>query len=109
LTPGQTHDATQAAALLDGQEAEHVIADKAYDADHIRATIEGLGATAVIPARSGRSRVLTYDRHLDKERHLIECFIDKPEHFRRIATRYDKTATSFRAFIVLAATLIGLR
>jgi transposase len=63
----------------------------------------------VIPARSGSTRVLTYDRHLDKERHLIECFINKLKHFRRIATRYDKTATSFRAFIVLAATLIGLR
>jgi transposase len=109
LTPGQAHDATQAEALLDGQEAEHVIADRAYDADRIRATIDAIGAKAVIPPHPRRASVIAYDRHLYKERHLVECFINKLKHFRRIATRYDKTATSFRAFIVLAATLIGLR
>ncbi|MGH6900194.1 MAG: hypothetical protein ACREJ5_27200 [Geminicoccaceae bacterium] len=56
-----------------------------------------------------RASVIAYDQHLDKERHLVECFINKLKHVRRIATRYDKTTTSFRAFIVLVAPLIGLR
>lgn len=109
VTAGQAHDATQAEALLDGQSAQHVIADMAYDADRIRATIVALGAAAVIPPHPSRAGVMAYDRHLYQERHLVECFINKLKQFRRIATRYDKTATSFRAFIVLVATLIGLR
>jgi transposase len=50
LTAGQAGDAPQAAALLDGQAAEAVIADTAYDADHIRATIAEISAEAVIPS-----------------------------------------------------------
>lgn len=109
LTPGQAHDATQALALLDGQTAEHVIADTAYDADRIRLAIHSLGAAAVIPPHPGRTGVVVYDRHLYHERHVVECFVSKLKHFRRLATRYDKTAVSFKAFILLVATLIGLR
>jgi len=109
LTPGQAHDATQAEALLDGQTAEHVIADTAYDAGRIRNAIEAMGAQAVIPPHPSRARVVPYDRHVYHERHLIECFINKLKQFRRLATRYDKTALSFKAFIVMVATLIGLR
>ena len=109
VTPGQAHDATQAEALLDGQQADQVIADRAYDADRIRDAIEAIGAQAVIPPHPSRARVIAYDRHLYHERHLIECFISKLKHFRRIATRYDKTTTSFTAFILLVATIIGLR
>jgi len=109
LTPGQAHDATEAEALLDGQTAEHVIADTAYDADRIRTAIAALGADAVIPPHPSRATVVVYDRHLYHERHVVECFVNKLKHFRRLATRYDKTAISFKAFILLVATLIGLR
>ena len=43
LTPGQAGDAPQAATLMEGQAAEVVIADAAYDADNIRATIAAKG------------------------------------------------------------------
>ena len=49
LTAGQAGDAPQAAALLDGAPAEAVIADTAYDADHIRQVIADKNAEAVIP------------------------------------------------------------
>ncbi|RNB48883.1 transposase, partial [Brevibacillus agri] len=38
-----------------------------------------------------------------KERHLVECFFNKIKHFRRIATRYDKLAKSFLAFVYVAS------
>ena len=50
LTEGQVHDATQAQAWLEGQRAERVIADKAYDADRIRQAVTDIGAHAVIPS-----------------------------------------------------------
>jgi len=37
---------------------------------------------------------------------LAECFFNKLKHFRRIATRYDKLAASFTAFVYIAAILI---
>lgn len=49
ITAGQVGDITQAAALLDGQTADAVLADKAYDGNALRALIETMGAEAVIP------------------------------------------------------------
>ena len=109
LTPGQAHDATQAQALLEGQRAQRVIADKAYDADRIHQAVTDIGAHAVIPSHPCRAQAVASDKHLHQERHVIECFISKLKQFRRIATRYDKTQTSFLGFTALAATVIGLR
>ena len=44
------------------------------------------------PPGESRAHALPYDCHLYKERHLVELFIDKIKHFRRIATRYDRLA-----------------
>ena len=109
LTPGQRHEMTQAEALIEGLAAEYVIADTAFDADAFRAWLEAQGITAVIPSNRSRSRSLAYDKHLYKERHLVECFINKLKQFRRIATRYEKTARNFLAMITIAATMIWLR
>jgi transposase len=108
LTPGQAHDSTQAEALIDGLAAEHVIADKAYDAEWFRAYL-ALRAEAVIPARAFRKNAIPHDEDLYKERHLVECFINRIKHFRRVATRYDKTATSFLAFVAIASFMVWLR
>ena len=70
LTPGQAGDAPQAATLMEGQAAEVVIADAAYDADHIRDAIVVKGACAVIPSNPSRTRPFPLDRHTYKARHL---------------------------------------
>jgi transposase len=62
----------------------------------------------VIPPRSNRLNPRTFDRHLYRDRHLIECFFSRIEQFRRIATRYDKLGTSFLSFIHLACTIVWL-
>jgi transposase len=97
LTPGQRHEITQAEALIEGFSAKSVIGDTAFDADPFRARIAAQGAQAVIPSNRSRSQALAHDRHLYKERHLVECFINKIKTFRRIATRYEKTARNFLA------------
>ena len=109
LTGGERHDVTQAAALIAGLPADQVIADTAYDADHFRADIAAAGAAAVIPCNPSRSAKLPLDEDLYKERHLVECCINKFKHFRRIATRYEKTARNFLAMIAVAAIALWLR
>jgi len=108
LTPGQVHDSTQAEDLIDGLAAAHVIADKAYDTDRIRAYL-AFRAEPVIPPKSNRSQPITFDKELYKERHLVECFINKIKHFRRVATRYEKTAIAFLAFVAVASFMVWLR
>lgn len=108
LSPGQEADISHAPPLLEGCNPKKVLADKGYDSDEFVATIEAQGAEAVIPPRSNRKEQREYDKEAYKERNLVERFINKIKNCRRVATRYDKTATSFLAFVLLAATMVLL-
>ena len=105
---GQAGDAPQAHALLAGLPAGVVIADVAYDADHIRAAIAAKRAEVVIPSNPSRTRRLPIAAHLYKARHLVECCFSKLKQFRRVATRYKKTARNYRAVVTLAAIVVWL-
>jgi transposase len=63
----------------------------------------------IIPPTARRLVQRDYDRHVYKERHLVECFFEKLKEFRRIATRYDKLSITFRAAVMIAACLIWLQ
>jgi len=109
LTGGQAHDLVGADHLLPGMEADALIADKAFDADtRVLEPLAQAGKAAVIPPKANRRVKRDYDRHLYKERHLIENFFARLKQFRAIATRYDKTARNFLGAIHLAATAIWL-
>ena len=109
LTGGQAHDLVGADLLLPDMQADMLIADKAFDADErVVEPLAAAGKTAVIPSKANRKSPRTYDRHLYKERHLIENFFAKLKQFRAIATRYDKTARNFLAAVYLAASAIWL-
>ena len=92
--------------LITGLPVAAVLADKAYDSDKFREEIESCGGEAVIPPNRSRSIAIPYDKDIYKERHLVECFINKIKHFRRIATRYEKTALSFFAMLCLCGGMI---
>jgi transposase len=109
LTAGQKGDAPQATALLEGLPAEIVMADTAYDADRLRRAIADKGALAVIPNNPSRALKYPLDKHLYAQRHLVECCFSKLKQFRRVATRFEKTAQNYRAVIILAATILWLR
>ena len=108
-TGGERHDCTQAQALLEGFHAHAVLADKGYDADELISWIQQTGAVVVIPPRSNRTVLRDYDTVLYKERNLVERMFGYLKHFRRVATRYDKTARSFLSFIQLAARYLWLK
>ena len=86
-----------------------MLADAAYDGDHLRSLIAAMHATAVIPNNPTRAAKHPFDRQLYKERHLIECCFSKLKQFRRVATRYEKTARNYLAVVILAATILWLR
>ena len=109
LTPGQGADVTQAETLLKGVPFEVVIADKGYDSQPLVDRIEGQGGEAVIPSRKRNSRQRTYDRERYKDRNLAERFWNKIKHCRRVATRYEKTARNFLAFVHVASLLVLLQ
>ena len=109
LTAGHKGDAPQAGALIEGLAAEIVMADTAYDADHLRQAIADKGAIAVIPNNPSRTKKYPLDKHLYAERHLVECCFNKLKHFRRVATRFEKTARNYLAVVTLAAIVLWLR
>ena len=109
LTAGQRGDCPQAYGLIDGLPADVVMADTAYDADPLRQAIAEKGAIAVIPSNPSRSRKHPLDTHLYAQRHLVESCFSRLKQFRRVATRYEKTARNYLAVVTLAATILWLR
>ena len=109
LTGGQEHDVTQAEELIDGLDTEYVIADRAYDSNQFLESIIRSGAVPIIPRRSNRKAPHSYDEYLYRERHLVECFIGKIKHFRRIFSRFDKLANRYLGFLHFVGALIWLR
>lgn len=109
LTPGQAADVTQAKTLLAAIPFEVVIADKGYDSRAVVETIEARGGEAVIPSRKSRKQPRNHDRERYKDRNLAERFWNKVKHYRRVATRYDKTARNFLAFAQVASIMVLLQ
>lgn len=109
LTGGQRGDAPQADALIEDLPAEVVMADTAYDSDRLRAAIAAKNAVAVIPNNPSRTCKHPLDKQLYAERHLIECCFSRLKQFRRVATRYEKTARNYLAVVTIAATVLWLR
>ncbi len=109
LTAGQIGDAPQAAAMIEDLPASIVMADTAYDSDRLRQIIADKGAFAVIPSNPSRARKYPLDKPLYAQRHLIECCFSKLKQFRRVATRFEKTARNYLAVLTLAATILWLR
>jgi transposase len=106
LTPGQAHDVTAARQLLDQAVVGSVVlADRSYDVDWVVDLVRSQGGRANIPMYVHRKRNRRdFDPELYKSRNLIERFFNKLKQFRRIATRYDKTARNFLAMTQIAAT-----
>lgn len=109
LTAGQVGDAPQAMALIKDLPAKVVMADTAYDADYLRQAVADKGAIAAIPSNPSRARKYPLDMQLYAQRHLVECCFSKLKQFRRVATRFEKTARNYLAIVTLAATILWLR
>lgn len=109
LTAGQCHDSPHAPALLEGLTFARVIADRGYAGHAVIDLVLARGAEAVIPAHPRAKQPRDYDRWWYRERHLVECFINKIKQFRRVFSRFDKLARRYLGFVQFTSVLIWLR
>ena len=110
LSPGQASDKAAVPELIVGvASGRDLVADRGYDARAILDQIAAIGGRAHIPTCRDRKIQRSVDQNLYRQRNLIERFFNKLKHFRRIATRYDKTARNFLAAIMLAASRLWMR
>ncbi len=125
VTPGEQHESTQACKLLDGVSIagkpgrprtrfDRVGGDKGYDSDAIRRDIRRRGGEPVIPHRrlpggGYPASAKGFDKKTYRRRNVVERLIGRLKEYRRIATRYDKLAESFKCFILLGFIRIWLK
>ena len=86
-----------------------LLADRGYDADWIRTLAAEKGAWANIPPRCNRTKPICFSPYLYRSRNLVERFFNRIKHCRRVATRYDKLAANYLAFVQLASIRLWLR
>lgn len=109
LTSGNRAEITQAKRLTEGVLDVPLIADKAYGSKDFMNHLRSKACEPVIPPRENSTHPWSYDEHLYEERHLIECFFGKIKHFRRIFSRFDKSALSYLSFLHFVGALIWFR
>ena len=109
LTPGNRHEGPLLLEAIDGIAAGEVIADKAYGSNANRKFLADRGIAATIPSRSHVIKPAAYDAEKYRTRHLVENLFADIKHFRGVATRYCKTASSFESFVNMAVWIVNSR
>jgi transposase len=87
-----------------------LVADRGYDARHIRRYLRRRGIQAMIPERRAgtgrkrrrRGRPPIFDNAVYAKRNVIERLIGWLKECRRLATRYEKYARCYLAMVKLA-------
>lgn len=108
LSEAQRADISMADQLIEGICAQAVIADKGYDSKDFVEMMKESGAEAVIPSRRNSRQPRVIDENLYKDRNKVERWFNRIKQYRRVATRYEKTARNYLAVVQLAASLILL-
>ena len=131
LTAGNVNDCTMFTQVITGirmprpgpgrpwNRPRRVLADKGYSSRAIRTYLRRRGIATTIPERADQQahrqrrgstggRPPAFDRLAYRRRNIVERCFHRLKQYRAIATRYDKTATSYQGMIDLATLLMWL-
>ena len=120
LTAGERHEQSMFEPLMEGgtvkrwgrgrakQRPTCVVGDKGYSSRKVRSYLRRRGVRAVIPRKRNEQPQRQFDRALYRERNRVERLINLLKQFRRVATRYEKLAANYLAFVTLAAITLWL-
>ena len=110
IAPGQAHELPDAIPLLDSLSdvPNWVVADRGYSSHSFRESIWSLGARPAIPAKSNEAPVACPE-WIYNNRNVVERLWARLKEWRAVATRYEKTASSFMGILCLAAALDWLK
>ncbi len=110
ISPGQAHELPQAVALLDSLPGipMWVVGDRGYTSHAFREHVWSMGARPAIPAKSNEAPVACPD-WIYNNRNVVERLWARLKEWRAVATRYEKTASSFMGILCLAAALDWLK
>ncbi|CAF0761323.1 unnamed protein product [Didymodactylos carnosus] len=106
VTEGSRNDCTQACELTQNIDAQHIIADKAYDTNIIVESAQRAHIIPVIPSKRNRKIQREIDKDLYKLRHIIENTFQTFKEWRGTAARYSKNTKSFMAGLCLRGLLM---
>jgi transposase len=110
LGAGQESDIARAQELIgDLPKGAMLLADKGYDANALRQSVNERGAWSNIPPKANREDPICFSKYLHRQRNLVECFFNKIKHYRRIATRYDKLDENHLAALKLVSVRLWLK
>ena len=120
LTGGERHEQLALPTLLESGTVKrtgrgrprlrpHRIAgDKGYSSRSVRHYLQARGIGAVIPRRRDEPPQATFDRAAYRERNRVERLFNRLKQHRAIATRYEKRADHYAAFLLIASILLWL-
>ncbi len=120
LTAGERHEQTAFQPLMEAgavrrsgpgrprRRPQALLADRGYTGRPVREHLRRRGITAIIPQLATETRPRLMDWGIYRERNVIERLVGRLKEHRHLATRYDKLATSYLAFVHLAAILMWL-
>lgn len=129
ITPGQRHDSTQLAPVLDAigvprpggrgrprKRPDRLIADKGYSYPRCRRLLRRRHIPHTIPERRDQrtqraarpGRPLAFNKTTYARRNVVERCINRLKQWRGLATRYEKRAANYRAMVVMASIVIWL-
>jgi len=111
VTGGEAHEVKGYEALIELHDVapDRLLGDKGYDSDAIRDDLTKRGIAPVIPPRSNRKTPIEYDHEAYQRRNLIERCVNRLKQFRRIATRYEKTARAYLSMLCIAAARLRIK